>query len=143
MQEKFRLFKCELCGHTSPSLHGIKVHIGHIHKGLKKPGVLVEDESSNLVNVETVGNTESELGDTSAINLIPTKKLQQSLRCSLCRKTFPNDKEFEEHKYTMYRDNSGKCPLCAWDESEACSDTMEHIEDDHKRNFNWIAKEYN
>ena len=117
-------------------LGGIKVHIGHIHKGLKKPGVLVEDESGDLVNVETVGQTQSKLGDTSAINLITTENQPQSLRCSLCRKQFLNDLEFEEHKYIMYRDNLSKCPLCAWDESEACSDTMEHIEDDHNRNYN-------
>ena len=41
----------------------------------------------------------------------------------------------------MYRDNLSKCPLCAWE--EACADTMENIEDYHKRNNNWIAKEYN
>ena len=64
MPDKVRLFKCELCGLTSPSMHGINVHIGHINKGLKKPEVLVEDESSDLVNAETVENSESELGDT-------------------------------------------------------------------------------
>ena len=137
MDKKVRLFKCKLCGHKFPSLHEMKVHIGYIHNGLKKPGVLVKNESGDLVNVENVGEkTGSELGDTNSINLITTEYQPQSFRCSLCRKQFLNDLKFKEHKYIMYRDNLSKCPLCAWDESEACSDTMEHIEDDHKRNYN-------
>ena len=70
-------FKCEICDHESPSSHVVKVHIGHIHKGLKKPGVFVEDESSDPVIVDTVGNNESELGDTSALNLNTTKRLKK------------------------------------------------------------------
>ena len=63
----------------------MKVHIDHIHKGLKKPGpgILVEDESGNLVSVETVGNTEKELGYTSAINLNTTENCPQSLLTNL------------------------------------------------------------
>ena len=61
----------------------MKVHIDHINKGLKKPGILVEDESGNLVSVETVGNTENELGYTSAINLNTTENCPQSLLTNL------------------------------------------------------------
>ena len=96
MQEKAGLFKCEICGHQSPSLHGISVHKGRIHKGLKKLDVLVEDESSDLIIVDTVDNTKIELDDDF-------EQPSQTIRCSLCRNTFENDYQcFDTHKYTEY-----------------------------------------
>ena len=111
MQEKVRLVKCEICGHQSPSLHGISVHKGRIHKGLKKPDVLAEDESSDLVIVDTVENTEIEPDDAF-------EQPSPTIRCSLCRKTFENDYQcFDTHKYTEYWDKDHKvifvkCPFC-------------------------------
>ena len=65
-------------------IHFFVFDIGHINQGLEKPSVLVEDESSDSVILDTVGNNESELGGTSALNLNNNRKLQQNLVCTLC-----------------------------------------------------------
>ena len=66
------------------------------------PGVLVEDESNDPVIVDSVGNNESELGNTSALNLNITKKLQQNILCTLYKKVFTHDIMFENKKNTLY-----------------------------------------
>jgi hypothetical protein len=91
--------------------------------------------------------SETECDDASAKNVITPEKLSQTLRCSLCRKTFPDMFQFNEHKKVWNRDQKKeslkvKCPLCD-DRLFSCQHIMNHIGSEHERNFNWIAEEYN
>ena len=91
--------------------------------------------------------SETECDDSSRNNVVTPEKLPQTLRCSLCRKTFPDMSEFNEHKRVWYRNQNNeylkvKCPLCDI-RLLSCDHMMTHIGKGHERTFNWIAKEYN
>ena len=91
--------------------------------------------------------SETECDDSSRNYVVTPEKLPQTLRCSLCRKTFPDMSEFDEHKKLWNKDQNKeslklKCPLCDT-RLFSCNHIMNHIGRDHKRNFNWIAEEYN
>ena len=104
-------------------------------------------EEGNPSIVPIKETSESDNHDAITNNFKNTEKSSQTLRCSICRKTFPDKSKFDEHKRNHYKDGNNKrlkvkCPLCSW-ELPSCKDIMDHIEYGHKRNLNWIAKEYN
>ena len=93
------------------------------------------------------GPSETECDDASKNNGVNPEKLSRTFRCSLCRKTFSNMSEFNEHKKVWYENQNKeslkvKCPLCD-NRMLSCDHIMTHIGRGHERNFNWIAKEYN
>ena len=103
-----------------------------------------EAENAPLDNPVIV---ESKASSESAHILNTPEQMSSTLRCSLCRKTFPDMSEFNEHKEIWYRGENKrpikvKCPLCD-DTFFCCSWVMNHIGRGHERNYNWIAKEYN
>ena len=95
-------------------------------------------EASNPIIVQNKGSSEMEHDDAIRNNFNNTEKQTQTLRCSICRKIFPGNTEFNEHKKDWNCMTSVKCPLCAV-ELLSCEVVMKHLRKEHKRNFNWIA----
>ena len=114
---------------------------------LKKTNGAESAMPSNPNIVASKVPSETECDDSSKNNVVTPEKLPQTLRCSLCRKTFPDMSEFNEHKKVLYSNQNKeslkvKCPLCD-NKMLSCDHIMTYIGRGHERNFNWIAEEYN